>query len=75
MQIHQQLKKYRLQQHLTQRQIAQILHVGVATYSKYERGQPDIPLKHLLTLCRFYQISPSALLPVSKTKSNIEEAD
>ncbi len=42
---------------LTQKQIAAMLHCDQSLYSKYERGERQIPLDLLMQLAEFYQTS------------------
>ena len=39
---------------LTQTQIAEILGTSQTMYARYERGANEMPIRHLVTLCRFY---------------------
>lgn len=47
---------------LTQAQIAQILGTSQTMYARYERGANEMPIHHLVTLCRFYNVSADYLL-------------
>ncbi len=47
---------------LTQRQIAELLNVSQATYSRYESGELDIPSLALIKLSKFYNVSIDYLL-------------
>ncbi len=47
---------------LTQRQVAEMLHVSQATYSRYESGAATIPPEVLIQLAQFYQTSVDYLL-------------
>lgn len=47
---------------LSQQQLAQVLHVSQATYSRYESGVMDIPSKTLIQLAQFYRTSVDYLL-------------
>ena len=46
---------------LTQTQIAEVLGTSQTMYARYERGANELPLRHLVTLCKFY-IRLSALI-------------
>lgn len=50
---------------LTQAQIAQILGTSQTMYARYERGANQLPIHHLITLCRFYNVSADYLLDTS----------
>lgn len=47
---------------LTQTQIADILGTSQTMYARYERGANEMPIRHLITLCRFYNVSADDLL-------------
>ena len=45
-----------------QREIAELLHISQATYSRYETGELDIPHSALQILATFYETSVDYLL-------------
>ena len=47
---------------LTQTQIAQVLGTSQTMYARYERGANEMPIHHLVTLCRFYNVSADYFL-------------
>ena len=47
---------------LTQTQIADILGTSQTMYARYERGANELPIRHLITLCKFYNVSADYLL-------------
>ena len=47
---------------LTQTQIAQVLETSQTMYARYERGANEMPIRHLVTLCRFYNVSADYFL-------------
>ena len=47
---------------LTQTQIAEVLGTSQTMYARYERGANELPIHHLTTLCKFYNISADYLL-------------
>ena len=47
---------------LTQKQISQMLLCDQSLYSKYERGEREIPLKILVTLADHYKVSIDYLI-------------
>ena len=47
---------------LTQKQIAEILKTSQTMYARYERGANELPIRHLVTLCKFYNVSADYLL-------------
>lgn len=61
-----QLREYN---NLTQQKIADILKVKQQTYFDWEKGNKIIPLKHLVTLAKFYQVSIDYLIGLSDDPS------
>lgn len=51
---------------LTQAQVAAILGTSQTMYARYERGANEMPIRHLLTLCRHYHVSSDYILGLSK---------
>ena len=47
---------------LTQTQIADVLGTSQTMYARYERGANEMPIRHLVTLCKFYNVSADYLL-------------
>lgn len=56
------LRGLREDRDLTQVQIASILGTSQTMYARYERGANELPIRHLVTLCRFYNVSADYLL-------------
>ena len=47
---------------LTQTQVAQVLGTSQTMYARYERGANEMPIHHLISLCKFYNVSADYLL-------------
>ena len=47
---------------LTQSQVAAVLGTSQTMYARYERGANELPLRHFITLCKFYNVSADYLL-------------
>jgi len=47
---------------LTQKQIAEYLHIKQNTYSQYENGQRQISIEALIALAKFYKTSTDYIL-------------
>lgn len=47
---------------LTQTQIAEVLGTSQTMYARYERGANEMPIRHLVTLCKFYNVSADYFL-------------
>ena len=41
----------------TQTQIAEYLGTSQTMYARYERGANEMPIRHLIALCQYYQVS------------------
>ncbi len=67
------LRELREEQYLTQRQIAEHLHIGQNTYSQYENGIRQIPIPLLIRLARFYSVSCDYLLGITDTRTPYPE--
>ena len=53
---------------LTQQQVADILGTSQTMYARYERGANEMPIHHLVTLCRFYNVSADYILGLTDDK-------
>ena len=42
---------------LTQREVAEILGTSQTMYARYERGANELPIRHLIALCKYYNVS------------------
>ena len=47
---------------LTQQQVADALGTSQTMYARYERGANEMPIHHLVTLCKFYNVSADYFL-------------
>ena len=47
---------------LTQVQVAEVLGTSQTMYARYERGANEMPIRHLIALCKFYNTSADYLL-------------
>ena len=47
---------------LTQAQVAAFLGTSQTMYARYERGANELPIRHLVTLCRLYNLSADYFL-------------
>lgn len=56
------LRALREDNDLTQEQIAQVLGTSQTMYARYERGANELPIRHLITLCLFYNVSSDFIL-------------
>ncbi|MDE5974553.1 MAG: helix-turn-helix domain-containing protein [Eubacterium sp.] len=56
------LKSLRIDNDLYQKDVAKVLGIDQQYYSKYEIGKNELPLRHLMTLCKFYGVSADYIL-------------
>lgn len=56
------LRALREDNDLTQQQVAALLHTSQTMYARYERYASELPLRHLIVLCRFYNVSADMIL-------------
>ncbi len=52
----------------TQWDIANVLGTSQTMYARYERGANEMPIRHLLVLCRYYRVSADYILGLSDKK-------
>ena len=50
---------------MTQAQVAAILGTSQTMYARYERGANELPIRHLLSLCKLYHVSSDYILGLS----------
>ena len=60
--LQEKLRGLREDNDLTQSQVAQLLGTSQTMYARYERGANELPIRHLVTLCRLYNISADYFL-------------
>lgn len=49
----------------TQQDIADFLGISQTMYARYERGANELPIRHLIKLCRYYHVSADYFLGLS----------
>ncbi|WP_343286893.1 MULTISPECIES: helix-turn-helix transcriptional regulator [Eubacteriales] len=52
----------------TQTEIAQVLGTSQTMYARYERGANELPIRHLISLCRYYRVSADYILGLRSDK-------
>ena len=60
------LRDLRTDRDLSQMQIAVILGTTKNQVGKYERGEQELPIRHLITLCNYYGVSADYVLGLPK---------
>ena len=53
----------------TQQEIADILGTSQTMYARYERGANELPIRHLLKLCKYYSVSADFFLGLTDEKN------
>ena len=62
----QKLRMLREQRGLSQKEVADLLQTTQQYYGKYETEQRPLPITHLITLCKFYNVTSDWLLGLSE---------
>ena len=62
------LKDLREDSDITQKAIAEYLHIKQNTYAQYENGQRQIPIEMLIALARYYGTSTDYILELTDIK-------
>lgn len=62
------IRELREDNDLKQKQIAELLGTTQQVYSRYEKGINEIPLRHIITLARFYSVTCDYILGESNDK-------
>lgn len=53
---------------MTQKEIAHLLGTSQTMYARYERGASELPIRHLITLCQYYNVSADTVLGLDKKR-------
>lgn len=56
------IRELREDHDLKQKDIAKLLGTTQQVYSRYENGENEIPVRHIITLCKFYNVSADYIL-------------
>lgn len=52
----------------TQAEIAEVLGTSQTMYARYERGANELPIRHLIALCKYYHVSADYILGLENKK-------
>ena len=63
----QRIRDLREDKDLTQADIANILNTSQSYYAQYENKKRPLPINHLITLCKFYNVSSDYILGFTNT--------
>ena len=53
----------------TQSEIAEYLGTSQTMYARYERGANEMPIRHLIALCRYYCVSADYILGLTNERN------
>ena len=56
------LKELREENQISQKDIADVLHIKQNTYSQYETGKRQLPIDVLIQLAKYYKVSTDYIL-------------
>lgn len=62
------IRELREDHDLTQSDVAKLLGTTQQVYSRYEHGINELPIRHLITLCRYYQVNSDYILGLNDTQ-------
>jgi len=62
------IRNLREDRDLTQKQVADYLGTSQTMYARYERGANELPIRHLIKLCKLYGVSADYILGLSNKK-------
>ena len=71
----QRLRDLREDKDLQQADIAKLLRTTQPQYSRYETGERELPIRHLVTLADFYKVSTDYILGRTNEKIFKKELD
>ena len=67
--IYTRIKDLREDENLSQRHLAEILHMHKTTYARYETGEREIPFNIAILLAKHYQVSLDYLAGLTQDKN------
>lgn len=65
------IRELREDHDLKQKDIAKLLGTTQQVYSRYENGENEIPVRHIITLCKFYNVSADYVLGLKKFQQTL----
>lgn len=65
------IRELREDHDLKQKDIAKLLGTTQQVYSRYENGENEIPVRHIITLCKFYNVSADYVLGLKKIQQTL----
>ena len=59
----------------TQEYVASYLGTSQTMYARYERGANELPIHHLIQLCKLYNVSSDYILGLSSNKRFLDNSN
>ena len=59
----------------TQEYVAHYLGTSQTMYARYERGANELPIRHLISLCKLYNVSSDYILALTDKKRHLLNAN
>ena len=56
------IRELREDNDLKQKDVAAVLQTTQQVYSRYEKGENEIPVRHIIALCKLYDVSADFIL-------------
>ena len=63
----QRIRDLREDKDLTQEAVSKLLKTSQSYYAQYENRKRPLPIEHLITLCKFYNVSSDYILGFTNT--------
>lgn len=64
------IRDLRQENDLTQEFVARnVLGISQTMYARYERGANEMPIRHLIALCKYYQVTSDYILAISDKRN------
>ncbi|MBQ9119445.1 MAG: helix-turn-helix transcriptional regulator [Lachnospiraceae bacterium] len=64
------IRDLRQENDLTQEFVARnVLGISQTMYARYERGANEMPIRHLISLCKYYQVTSDYILAISDKRN------
>ncbi len=64
------IRELREDRDLSQADVAKVHNTTQQMYSRYENGECELPIRHLKTLCGFYEVNTDYILSLKTDQSN-----
>ncbi len=63
------IRDLRLENNLTQESVARnVLNISQTMYARYERGANEMPIRHLISLSKYYKVSTDYILALTNDR-------